>query len=95
KRGVAAFWQKLHEEVARAEVGELADRFADRELKGEVVLLIGPPEGPEQLTLDEDVVREQLAAAGEQGLTRRDAVREVAAGLGLPRNEVYRISLGK
>ncbi len=86
---------KLHEEVARAEIGELADRFAERELKGEVVLLVGPPEGPEQLTLDEDVVRERLAAAAAQGLTRRDAVREVAAGLGLPRNEVYRISLGK
>ncbi|MDO8880252.1 MAG: 16S rRNA (cytidine(1402)-2'-O)-methyltransferase [Coriobacteriia bacterium] len=86
---------KLHEEVARAEIGELADRFAERELKGEVVLLVGPPEGPEQLTLDEDVVRERLTAAAEQGLTRRDAVREVAAGLGLPRNEVYRISLGK
>jgi 16S rRNA (cytidine1402-2'-O)-methyltransferase len=86
---------KLHEEVARAEVGELAARFADRPLKGEVVLLVGPPEGPRQLSLDEDAVRSQLREAEARGLTRRDAVREVAAALGLPRNEVYRVSVEK
>lgn len=84
---------KLHEEVARAEVGELAERFATRELKGEVVLLVGPPQVPAQLTFDEDVVRERLRDAEARGLTRRDAVREVAAELGLPRNDVYRVSL--
>lgn len=85
---------KLHEEVARAEVGELARRFADRELKGEVVLLVGPPSAPEQLALDEDAVRERLDARVRAGASRKDAVREVAAELGLPRNEVYRVSLG-
>lgn len=85
---------KVHEEVATAEIGELAERFADRPLKGEVVLLVGPPEAPEQLTIDEELVRERLGAAGQRGLTRRDAVREVAAELGLPRNEVYRVSVG-
>ncbi|MBN2848641.1 MAG: 16S rRNA (cytidine(1402)-2'-O)-methyltransferase [Coriobacteriia bacterium] len=84
---------KVHEEVARAEIGELAERFALRELKGEVVLLVGPPEVPEQLSIDEELVRERLGAAGQRGLTRRDAVREVAATLGLPRNEVYRVSV--
>jgi 16S rRNA (cytidine1402-2'-O)-methyltransferase len=86
---------KLHEEVARGEVGELARRFADRELKGEVVLLVGPPVAQAQLALDEEAVRERLAEAEARGLTRRDAVRDVAAELGLPRNEVYRISLGE
>ena len=84
---------KVHEEVTTAEIGELAERFADRPLKGEVVLLVGPPEAPEQLTIDEELVRERLGAAGQRGLTRRDAVREVAAELGLPRNEVYRLSV--
>lgn len=84
---------KLHEEVARAEVGELAGRFKDRELKGEVVLLVGPPVSQEQLSLDEDAVRDRLAAAAAAGTSRRDAVREVAAEMGIPRNEVYRVSL--
>ncbi|MBN2248210.1 MAG: 16S rRNA (cytidine(1402)-2'-O)-methyltransferase [Coriobacteriia bacterium] len=85
---------KLHEEVARAEVSELAGRFEDRELKGEVVLLVGPPEGPVQLVLDEEAVRERLIAAEAAGVSRRDAVRQVSAELGLPRNDVYRVSLG-
>lgn len=86
---------KLHEEVARAEVGELARRFAERELKGEVVLLVGPPVEQEQLTLDESVVRERLGALVGEGVTRKDAVRQVAAEMGLPRNDVYRVSLGE
>lgn len=86
---------KLHEEVARAEVGELAQRFAGRELKGEVVLLVGPPVEQQQLTLDEGAVRERLDVLTGDGVSRKDAVRQVAADLGLPRNEVYRVSLGK
>lgn len=84
---------KLHEEVARGEVSELAGRFKDRELKGEVVLLVGPPIVQEQLSLDEDAVRQRLAEAAAAGTSRRDAVREVAAEMGIPRNDVYRVSL--
>lgn len=84
---------KLHEEVIRAEVGELAAIIGDRELKGEVVLLVGPPLEQQQLSLDEDVVRESLEALISGGASRKDAVRQVAAELGLPRNDVYRVSL--
>ena len=34
---------KIHEEVVRGDVDHLAEALADRELKGEVVLLVGPP----------------------------------------------------
>ena len=57
------------------------------------MLLVGPPEAPAQLTIDEELVREHLRDAVARGLTRRDAVREVATALGVPRNEVYRVSL--
>jgi len=60
----------------------------------EVVLLVAPPESPEQVAIDEDVVRKRLGAAEEAGMTRKDAVRSVAADLALPRNEVYRIAHG-
>jgi 16S rRNA (cytidine1402-2'-O)-methyltransferase len=86
---------KLHEEVARAEVGELAQRFAERELKGEVVLLVGPPVGQEQLTLDEGAVRARLGDLMSEGVSRKDAVRRVAVEMDLPRNDVYRLSLGE
>src|SRR5574340_910213 len=66
---------KIHEEVARDEIGALAEVFATRELKGEVVLLVGPPERAEQLVLDEDVVRTRLRELEAAGRTRKDAVR--------------------
>lgn len=91
---VARELTKIHGEVVRAEVGELAAAFVDRELKGEVVLLVGPPGAPEQLALDESAVRERLDAHVRAGVSRKDAVREVAVELGLSRNDVYRISLG-
>jgi len=93
RAAVARELTKLHEEVARGEIGQLADDFAARELKGEVVVLIGPPVASAQLTLDEDVVRERVRDAMTAGVSRRDAVRDVAAELGLPRNEVYRLAL--
>ncbi len=85
---------KIHEEIARDEVGALASAVADRQLKGEVVLVVGPPVTQAQLSIDTDAVKERLAEVEAEGRTRRDAVRDVAAELGLPRNEVYRISLG-
>ena len=94
RAAVARELTKLHEEIVRGEVGELAERYADREIRGEVVLLVGSPEEPVQLLIDEESVREKLAAAIAAGATRRDAVRDVAREMGLPRNDVYRLSLG-
>lgn len=83
---------KLHEEVARAEVGELAAAFAERELKGEVVLLVGPPEAPAQLTIDEDAIRAAVEERVAEGASRRDAVREVSAAFGLSKQAVYELA---
>lgn len=92
---VARELTKMHEEVARAEVGELAAAFASRELKGEVVLLVGPPaRHAAKPAADEADVRARVEAAVAAGATRKDAVREIAAATGLARNEVYRIAVG-
>lgn len=84
---------KVHEEVVRSDIEDLARMFEGRELRGEVVLLVGPPEKPEQLDMDEADISARLEALEAQGVSRRDAVRMVAEDLGLPRNEVYRIAL--
>jgi 16S rRNA (cytidine1402-2'-O)-methyltransferase len=88
---------KMHEEIARGEVGELAARIAPRELKGEVVLLVGPPPrgsddakdaiGPAEL-------RAQVDALVESGASRKDAVRAVSERTGVPRNAVYDAAIG-
>ena len=84
---VARELTKRFEEVRRGSLADLAAHYAEAgPPKGEVVLLAGPPgaapaQAPE--TLD--------AALTEALETRsvRDAAREVAERLGLPRREVY------
>lgn len=81
---------KLYEETRRGTVGELATHYADAGApKGEIVILIGPPLKTEAAEADVD------AALTEALKTHRvkDAAKEVAAKLGLPRRDVYQRAL--
>ena len=86
---------KVHEEVVRGSVGELAAELAGRELKGEVVLLVGPPpRGAGRPAVDPAVVRATLERLEAGGMSRSAAAREAATLLGIARNQVYRIAHG-
>lgn len=81
---------KLHEEVVRGTVEEVcADISARDSIKGEVVLLVGPPVAREEPGLDVDRIRERVDAYVVEGSSRSDAVRRVAEETGLARNDVY------
>ncbi|MGY3077713.1 16S rRNA (cytidine1402-2'-O)-methyltransferase [Bradyrhizobium sp. LM6.10] len=78
---------KLHEEISRATLQELARDADTLETRGEFVLVIAPPApDAEMLTSDalDDVLREQLAAHSV-----KDAVAHAVALSGRPRREVY------
>lgn len=81
---------KRFEEVVRGSLAGIAEQIRDRELRGEIVLVIGPPaaraavEGPD---LDEVL----CAALAQESL--RDAVDRVAAETGVPRRIVYQRAL--
>ncbi len=85
---------KMHEEVVRGPVEEVAATLAQRELKGEVVLLVGPPARGERSPLDTDAIRVRLDELAAEGLKRSEAVKRVAEELGARRNDVYRIAHG-
>ncbi len=77
---------KKFEETIRGSLGELSDRFAGGEtLKGEVVLLVGPPgeQARKAQSLD-DAIIDAL-----QTLSVREAATEIAGLLDLPRRTVY------
>jgi len=89
---------KLHEEVARGEVAELAALVASRELKGEVVLLVGPPSRDRVDAADAPNgadLRAQVDALVARGATRKDAVRAVSDRTGVARNVVYDAAVAK
>ncbi len=83
---VARELTKLHEEVRRAPLAELADHYREAGApKGEVVVMVGPPadQAPDPRDLDADL-RRALAT-----MSVRDAAAQIAAVTGLPRRVVY------
>jgi len=84
---------KLHEEVVRTTLGEAVERYTQTPPKGEFVLVVAgaTPTAVEGPSTDDAAVR--LAQLLEQGLSRKDAVKQTAKELNLPKNVVYDISL--
>jgi 16S rRNA (cytidine1402-2'-O)-methyltransferase len=78
---------KMHEEINRGPLSELAQSAATLETRGEFVLVIGPrAEGSELMTADEvdDLLRDRLARDSV-----KDAVAHAVEVSGRPRREIY------
>jgi 16S rRNA (cytidine1402-2'-O)-methyltransferase len=88
---VARELTKLHEEVARGSLTDLAARYADAPPRGEVVLVVGPP-GAESAEATPDL-ESLVRARVESGLSIKDASALVAAETGHPRRDVYAVAL--
>jgi 16S rRNA (cytidine1402-2'-O)-methyltransferase len=90
---VARELTKLHEEIVRGRLSELAERFsADDAARGEMVLLIdrtviGVETDETGAELD---IAARVAALENEGLDNRAALKRVARELGLSRSEAYR-----
>src|SRR5580698_7413862 len=81
---------KLHEEIRRGDLQTLAQNCAGSELRGEIVVVIGPPAAPVEVSLsDADALLRQALAR----VSLKDAVGEVADVTGLPRRELYQRAL--
>lgn len=84
---------KLHEEVVRATLGELADSTAAEAPRGEVTLVVGgAPVSEPQRPTDAELV-ERVRALVATGLTKKSAIAEVASAAQLPKREVYQAVL--
>ena len=88
---VARELTKLHEELRRGKLSELAEHYSREEVRGEVVLVI------DRTTIDEGVsVKENLSIAAmveryeAEGLDHRAALKKAARDLGLSRAAAYR-----
>ena len=84
---------KLHEEVIRTTLGEAIELYNSQPPKGEFVLVLAgavPEETP--AATPEDAAR-RVAELIEGGMSRKDAVKQTASELSLPKNVVYDASL--
>lgn len=83
---------KLHEEVWRGTLDEAVARCEQIEPRGEHVLVVdGAPPPP---AIDDAEIVSAIGDRMAAGATRRDAVAEVAQGLGVARRRVYDLALG-
>ncbi|MGD9785914.1 MAG: 16S rRNA (cytidine(1402)-2'-O)-methyltransferase [Hyphomicrobiaceae bacterium] len=86
---VARELTKMHEQVVRGSLHDLARDYSGAEVKGEVAIVIAPPE---RAQVDDSA----LQAALTEALARvrlNEASREVARAFGVPRQRVYELGL--
>ncbi|GAA6211835.1 16S rRNA (cytidine(1402)-2'-O)-methyltransferase [Hyphomicrobiales bacterium 4NK60-0047b] len=81
---------KVHEEVIEGKLSDLKSQLETRDLKGEIVFIIGPPLEAE--ITDEDI-NEALKNHLSEGASVRDSVSEVMTGMNLPKKRVYDLAL--
>jgi 16S rRNA (cytidine1402-2'-O)-methyltransferase len=84
---------KLHEEVWRGSLGDAAAAFGEDPPRGEVVLVVGgapPAEAPDERAVEAAVRR---AMGDDPDAGPRQVAERVAAGLGVPKRQVYEAAL--
>ncbi|MBR3957558.1 MAG: 16S rRNA (cytidine(1402)-2'-O)-methyltransferase, partial [Kiritimatiellae bacterium] len=84
---------KLHEEVIRTTLGGAIELYAQQPPKGEFVLVVaGAAPAQKEVATPEDAAK-RVAQLMEEGLSRKDAVKQAAKELDLPKNVVYDAAL--
>ena len=82
---------KLHEEVVRGSVDEVAATFAQRDVLGEIVVVLAG--APAASAIGDDTVRGALEEQLASGVSVRDAVSYVADTLGVAHRHAYQLAL--
>ncbi len=83
---------KLFEDVRRGPLADLAAAFRESgPPKGEIVIVVGPPEADAAALAEADIEAELTAALSKMSV--RDAVAAVAAATGRKRSQVYALAL--
>ena len=84
---------KLHEEVIRTTLAGALELYRETPPKGEFVLILaGAPEQEKETASPEDAAQ-LVAKLMEADLSRKDAIKQAATQLGLPKNVVYDAAL--
>ena len=84
---------KLHEEVIRTTLGAAIDAYRQTPPKGEFVLVVAGAEEVQEAQASTEDAAARVAQLMENGLSRKDAVKQTAQELNLPKNAVYEAAL--
>lgn len=96
-RGIALCREltKLHEEVVRTTLGQAVERYEQDPPRGEFVLVVAgaQPQAAQEVS-DADAL-DQVARLRQEGLSLKDAVKQVSKELALPRNKLYALAVAQ
>ena len=84
---------KLHEEVLRTTLGEAIQRYTQQPPKGEFVLVVAGAPAPEKEEFTATDAAQRVKQLMAEGMSRKDAVKQAAKELDLPKNAVYEAAL--
>ena len=84
---------KLHEEVVRTTLGGAIEKYRENAPKGEFVVVVGGATEEEKVLPTAEDAAARVSQLMEQGLSRKDAVKQTAKELDLPKNVVYDAAL--
>lgn len=85
---VARELTKVHEELVRGTLSELAAHFSEG-ARGEIVVLVEGAAEPGTLRLDDDEIDRRIEALSGEGLRSREIAAKLADESGRPRRELY------
>ena len=86
---------KLHEEVVRTTLGDAIQKYTETPPKGEFVLVVaGAPATEKEKATPADAAA-RVAQLMADGLSRKDAIKQTAQELNLPKNVVYDAALSE
>ncbi len=84
---------KLHEEVLRTTLAQAAEKYAENPPKGEFVLVVAGASESSKPSLTQEDAAAHVASLITSGMSRKDAIRQTAKDLNLPKNAVYNAAL--
>ena len=84
---------KLHEEVVRTTLGGAIELYTQQLPKGEFVLVVAGAEPPEKEAFTPEDAAKRVAQLVGEGMSRKDAIKQTAKELNLPKNVVYDAAL--
>ena len=84
---------KLHEEVVRTTLQEAIEKYTENAPKGEFVLVVAGAAPVEKEVATEEDATQMVKRLMADGMSRKDAIKQTAKALDLPKNVVYDAAL--
>jgi 16S rRNA (cytidine1402-2'-O)-methyltransferase len=81
---------KLHEEILRGSASEISAALRAKDaIRGEITLLAGKRQGAEERPSTPEAIAAEVRSRIDQGVSRMDAMKEIARRYGMSKREVY------